>query len=687
MGIDQTSPSFPTKWLLWQHDRLMRTPLEGVHAAPLESNIFEWHGNFYFPQDHKFYPNMVAHFILKLPFNFPNATPDMTLLTSFPHSHVFGSDICFSLLKAFEEEFEGLPDTVFWNPSRSIRSLLESVYIFLTVDEDRWRNYDKSCIRAAMRSAQQCHCLDCGHCPSTGNIWPPEEHWMAGLVAATGSSNEEKVCAAAMHDDLVAVSAAKKKPVKPKAPPEARLPTRQVVVEINELTTVSLVCSLPPKPSLAPSFEEMAAILKAQADETVSVTSPQGTSLGTETLEDFRCSMSGVAFGYSEKLILGFGVDVQRRYDGSIEAITTDLTPISMEIFFKGRIRRSALGANVTHFFPFAVNKAHWERAKRVLPGCVNAILGDGPDTASLASPEEKLLFVVGELWKSLAVLMMKGETHASEKVLKGFCSLHHLLLMATEEQDPLLDSNSLLVQVAEKSGQSKAEEDGEEEDGWKVIVPKKRIIHNGKESASRSPLLNAANLRVQGFAKFPRLRHKAQCPDFGRFLPMILLSDVSWEEIRQPLLSQLLTRNARWIVKTDARLGVVRPMEVSQISGRVEKSWPASATGLKLTAFQIRFFLSVVAWARDTLPPEIVGAYERMKSPQLMVRAMYNILGGRPTQDMLSLFQAETKEIESMGGFAEVFEKMDLPATELEIQAMLCEAMANSARFKYHRL
>jgi hypothetical protein len=43
------------------------------------------------------------------------------------------------------------------------------------------------------------------------------------------------------------------------------------------------------------------------------------------------------------------------------------------------------------------------------------------------------VLDLIGELWKTKAVEMMKGEEHASEKVLVGFCAFHHLLLAFTK--------------------------------------------------------------------------------------------------------------------------------------------------------------------------------------------------------------------------------------------------------------
>eukprot|EP00957_Ditylum_brightwellii_P093830 7145601-Ditylum_brightwellii.AAC.1 len=117
----------------------MHLPLDGINVAPSEHDIYKWHGNFYFNKDHEHFPGMVLHFILNLPHDYPSNTQDMKLLTSIPHSHVFGDAICFSLLSDFQWWFEGenLPATTLWNPSRTVWSLLESVYTFLIVDEDK----------------------------------------------------------------------------------------------------------------------------------------------------------------------------------------------------------------------------------------------------------------------------------------------------------------------------------------------------------------------------------------------------------------------------------------------------------------------------------------------------------------------------------------------------------------------
>ena len=126
---------------------------------------------------------------------------------------------------------------------------------------------------------------------------------------------------------------------------------------------------------------------------------------------------------------------------------------------------------------------------------------------------------------------------------------------------------------------------------------------------------------------------------------------------------------------------------EKTQPSGRAEISWNTSATGLKLTAFQVRFALNVLPWAREALPTEVVAAYERAHKPQLLVRSMYNLLRGRPTPEMLCGFQAETKQIEALTSFVGFFQKIGMPRVEMEIQQMLCQGMEDSRQFGYHRV
>ena len=659
----------------------MRSPLDGVNATPLETNYFEWHGNFYFKEDHEHFPSMVVHFILELPSNYPNGIPSMHLLNPFTHSHVFNDTICFSLLKEWHWEFKGQTETSLWNPSRTIRSLLESVYIFLTVDEDKYIAVSKKSARADLQRARTVCCGTCGHNPRQGKVSPPEEAWMAALSA---SKLEDQVCALAMHEDLAVQERPAKKGTGKRQP---TLQVKAVVVAINQHTRHGMG-----QHTVQDKFDARASALKAKAVVMVEA-APSASctqSMDQDVFEDFRCCITGVAFDRSDNVVMGFGINVERRKaDGTILSITTDLVPISMEVFYNGKIRTSALGAAITHFFPFAINEAHWTKAKRVLQGCVDAVLVGSQERSQDDSPNERLLFVVGELWKSMAVLMMKGESHTSEKVLKGFCALHHIMLLAADDQERIKGPFGLVDLVAGSPDDRKpcvGENlvNNKTHTDWIVVMPKK--IPKQVRRPSTNSVLDIVERRVSSFVKHPSGRHKSNCPDFGRFLPLIMLSDLSWREIREPFVHELLARNSRWVVQTHRGLRRVHPSEAFRPSCRAVKSWGSSATGLKLTAFQIRFALNGMVWAQEALSKPVVAAYVKLGGQRLPVLAMYNKLGGRPTSKMLSTFQKEAKTIEAISCYDQFFRLVGMDLNEMQIQQLLCDAMLHSEKCHYNR-
>lgn len=59
----------------------------------------------------------------------------------------------------------------------------------------------------------------------------------------------------------------------------------------------------------------------------------------------------------------------------------------------------------ITHWIPFAINSQNWEKARPIAEKAISTILkGD-----ELSFKPEMVLDVVGELWKTKAVEMMKG--------------------------------------------------------------------------------------------------------------------------------------------------------------------------------------------------------------------------------------------------------------------------------------
>eukprot|EP00854_Cymbomonas_tetramitiformis_P027178 gene27178-33453_t len=227
---------------------------------------------------------------------------------------------------------------------------------------------------------------------------------------------------------------------------------------------------------------------------------------------DIQCSITGVSFT-SPGVVMGIGVEVIPCTRGAAAfQITTDLHPLSYEAFTDG-IRLSAGGNRFTHFLPLVINETHWqERACPLSLECIEKIaasagLADNAEWRRGSDPHCKVcLLVMGELWKGMAVSLMSGHEHASEKALNGFFTIHHLMLALARETPEIQ---------------------------------------------------KYATQMVAAFLKDPSRRTKKVTPDLGRFLPMLLLSDYGWADALpnglvpgRILVQELFTRNAAWILR-----------------------------------------------------------------------------------------------------------------------------------------
>eukprot|EP01117_Protostelium_nocturnum_P020430 TRINITY_DN9185_c0_g1_i1.p1 TRINITY_DN9185_c0_g1~~TRINITY_DN9185_c0_g1_i1.p1 ORF type:complete len:524 (-),score=154.75 TRINITY_DN9185_c0_g1_i1:25-1596(-) len=324
---------------------------------------------------------------------------------------------------------------------------------------------------------------------------------------------------------------------------------------------------------------------------------------------DLCCSVTRATI---DNAVIGFGVKVEKLKFGT--SITTDLYPLSYDAFHKDKIRLSAGGLAITHWLPFAVNEEHWAKALPLAKEAFAQISGANGFNVG------QVLDVIGELWKNKAVEMMKGEEHASEKILLGFCAFHHILLHAAKS------------------------------------FPELEV---------------EATKRVKNFISSPQNRNKKACPDFGRFLPVFLISQVLWEDnthAGRVCVTELFARNAKWIIDKFKEMG-----DAKVSKNRAQISWEPSQVGLKLTCFQIRYILEVG---------------RPFKTPQLDVnRKMLDDLYGRPTPKMVESFQQTTKKVQAIANYSEWFGAMGLgvPPPEV-ITQMLQDAVVASSKAGYHR-
>ncbi len=167
-----------------------------INIQPLESNIFEWHGNLAPPLEHPYYSGCVFHFIFYFPDDYPKNPPSIELKTGFAHSNIIPNHyhngrhyiyfLCMDVINNFfwqadsgQNEYRG------WSSAYSVETLLLQLYTFLF--EERVENYDgrmkltlyqkppelggdeyshqeiKSNLTKAWKECQDFTCAGCGH--------------------------------------------------------------------------------------------------------------------------------------------------------------------------------------------------------------------------------------------------------------------------------------------------------------------------------------------------------------------------------------------------------------------------------------------------------------------------------------------------------------------------------------------
>jgi hypothetical protein len=574
------------------------------------------------------------------------------------------------------------PSTAYWNPARTVRTFLEDLHLFLTVDQDKHRTITPRDSRQVQTDAESVQC-ECSHCFALP--WPPVDSWMA--------DNHEE-------DKSASSSVARPFPV----------------TDVNA-----------------------------------------------------RCGITGVRFD-EPGVTLGFGIYYEKTARGKI-SISSDFEPLSYDIFREGKISISTLGNRINYFLPFAINQAHWERARPIFKAVVAQLAPQKNEPIS-----QQVFFVLGELWKSKVVEMMKGGEHCSEKVLIGFCVLHHLLLSVdmdtqkvhalpppvtakscleapdnatsaiklletkvsflqeqirlkkeptptqcgaflrgitiglspemkrlspeigeairqefadigwnvrqnnaslenTQPPAPLqmvscLSRSISILQKSETSNVASATDDTKDEWSQPVCASK-----NSKRKSSGT-LARYASSRVSSFMSSPDSRTKKNIPDFGSFLPLLLLSDLKWDAVKLAFIEELLCRNAMWVLKSDSHLaGRVSASE------RCKKSWEPSAVGLRLTAFQVLFLINSPMWSKA----KNSDADENQNTFQ-----MYEKLRGAPSPDMIQLFQKQAKAVQELSRYPDFFRVVGIRIPDGQggiehIGNLLIEAIKRSSILGYH--
>jgi ubiquitin-protein ligase len=71
-------------------------PLVGVSAKPLPNDMFTWHGNIK-PHEGSMWKDVVIHFQMTIPRDYPVSPPDIHLYNTIPHPNIFGNTLCLDM--------------------------------------------------------------------------------------------------------------------------------------------------------------------------------------------------------------------------------------------------------------------------------------------------------------------------------------------------------------------------------------------------------------------------------------------------------------------------------------------------------------------------------------------------------------------------------------------------------------
>lgn len=237
---------------------------------------------------------------------------------------------------------------------------------------------------------------------------------------------------------------------------------------------------------------------------------------------------------------------------GRLPSLTTSMACLCRESFEQGA-RSTDFGLSVNAILPYPCSWQAWCTCGSTLASKGLQQLADAAGFYQLKLPScegadaaglEAILNILGEIWKTTCISIVKNNEYESERVMMCFVTLHFLLLCLAEEHEALRSQ-------ARKS------------------------VEEFLEMVQQKPVVNL----------------KSFVPDLGRFLVRFLLADspLTLKENLSIIVSELFCRNVRW-VHPDMWPESDSSPELQE--EQVQASFDASQFGMKLLVFQSYYIL-----------------------------------------------------------------------------------------------
>lgn len=219
-------------------------------------------------------------------------------------------------------------------------------------------------------------------------------------------------------------------------------------------------------------------------------------------------------------------------------------------------------GSAISAFLPYPCSCNAWAAVGSAMAGATLDMLApvtevyrvNLPSVTSETESLEAILNVIGELWRSTCISILKEEGYESERAMMCFVTLHFLLLCLAEER-PGLRAHAV-SSVEEFLG----------------------LVENEP----------AENLKLR-------------VPDLGRFLVRFLLTGdhASLSKHTSIVVRELFSRNVRWVPKEEWATAEATDEEKED---QEDASFEAGQFGMKLTVFQSYYILRSAELGLDTL-------------------------------------------------------------------------------------
>mmetsp|Transcript_38998 Transcript_38998/g.110172 ORF Transcript_38998/g.110172 Transcript_38998/m.110172 type:complete len:621 (-) Transcript_38998:54-1916(-) len=255
---------------------------------------------------------------------------------------------------------------------------------------------------------------------------------------------------------------------------------------------------------------------------------------------------------------------------GRVPALSTKMATLCARSFDLGA-RTTDFGTDISALLPYPCSRTAWasvgsklaaETLQHLAPVAASYRLGLPSDEEPRSSDEadyrgklEDILGLIGELWKTTCIGIVKDEGYESERAMMCFVTLHFLLLCLADEHPGL----------------------------------RQHAVDTTREFLGLIEGAPADNL-------------KEYVPDLGRFLVRFLLTqdDAPLRAAAPLVVRELFNRNVRWV---DPSLWATPEATEGEKEMQVSGTFEASQFGMKLTVFQSYYILRSGELGLDRLP------------------------------------------------------------------------------------